>query len=272
MRPHAAGPLLTRVAELLGEAAQHDGLDATVGVVLTDEGIDLHLRPLAGGEHVLDVLFGFAAPPDWDAIGVLTAGRARPLDAQPGIASEDVIVVHLQARDGQSCSLVGPRSGPLQASQEAGAGRIVDVCRRCLGLATTPAVGSPLRWWTTRWLDELCGAPALESWRHEAQLVELFPGGRPFGAEQTFAGLARHGRLLEETCSWETLRQAVAAGAVAAPGIGAGAVSWMDAGMFARWAQGELPDPAALVVEVLTRLAPGLGQSLHQLLRQWGVV
>jgi hypothetical protein len=151
-------------------------------------------------------------------------------------------------------------------------GRLADVCRRCLGLPTAPPGIPVLRWWAAKWLDTLVAEPALESVRHEPQLVASFPGGAPFGPSHDLAALEHHGRLLEASCPWPALRHAAAAGAIDVAGVPAEVAAWMDDGMFARWAVGETPTCEAGLAELRTRLEPRLAGRLDTLLRRWGVL
>ena len=300
MRPDAPRRLLSQLADLLSTTVSGNGTDLVVGARFWPDGIDLHLHPGEGHCHLAEVLCGFDAPDDWDAIGVAARGRAvrlperrsRGVAPRPGarsaqqdhadpygragsgrpLAAAPVVVVHLQARTGPSRSVVGPPGGPFEAMSGPPAGRLADLCRRCLGLATAPPAMSVLHWWAAQWLDRLAGEPGLESARHEPDLVASFPGGAPFGPSRDLAALEHHGRLLEASCPWPALRQAAAAGAIAVTGIDAGAADWMDDGMFARWAMTEAPSCRSGLAEVRERLEAGLADRLEHLLHRWDVL
>jgi len=293
VRSDAPGRLLSQLADLLSAAVPHDGTDLVVGARFQPDGVDLHLHRGDGHHHVADVLCGFDAPAEWDAVGVVARGRAHRLDPDRhdpdrhdpdrpragrapgrlnGPGPEPVLVVHLQARSGASRSLVGPPGGPLEPMSGRATGRVADVCRRCLGLPTDPAEVSVLRWWAAQWLDALVGEAGLELVRHEPQLVAAFPGGAPFGPSRDLVALEHHGRLLEASCPWPALRQAAAAGAIEVGGIPAVTAGWMDDGMFARWAVTEAPACDVSLAELRTRLDPELAARLDALLRRWGVL
>ncbi|MFN0025912.1 MAG: hypothetical protein ACKV2O_01830 [Acidimicrobiales bacterium] len=259
--PHRAD-LLAHLAEILGQTICEQGVDTTFGVLTDNEGVELYVRPAQRSEHVAEVLFGFDAPPEWSAIGVMATGRSTMLDQPPGQTRQAVVVVHLQARNGDSISLLGPPGGPLTASVSPGQGRIVDICRRCLGLATDPPIGSPLSWWVARWLDQLCAEPALELVMDERHLVSAFPGGKPFDTAADLASLERHARLLASSCPWSLIRSGVVSGALSAPGISARDAAWMDEGMFQRWAVGEVPSLLESLAELCPRLPEQMASAL----------
>ncbi len=270
MRSTTTARLLRRLAELLGQAVSDTGVDAAVGIELGPDGFEVHLRPADDHGPVTDLLRGFDAPASWDVVGVMATGMAYPLETGR-LAAEPVVVVHLQARVGQSCSLVGPPAGPLRRSTGAVGGRVADVCRRSLGLPTDPPRGTPLPWWAARWLDDLATGGGVERYRTEGELLAHFPGGRPFGPTQDLDALVSHGQLLAATFPWPALRRAAAAGAVSVPRIDADDAAWMDDGMFARWASGEVTPCAESLAELLPRLEPRLGYALSTTLRRWDI-
>ncbi len=265
MRSTHRADLLAHLAEILGQTISEQGTNATFGVVTTASGVDLHLRPTQRAEHAAEVLLGFDAPQEWSAIGVMASGRSTLVDEPPGHPYEAVVVVHLQARSGESMSLLGPPGGPLKACSTPAQGRIVDICRRCLGLGTDRPIGSPLWWWVARWLDQLCAEPALELVADERELVRAFPAGMPFDVVPDLASLQEHARLLESACPWPLVRWGVAGGALSAPGITAEEAAWMDDGMFQRWALGEVPPLLYSLAELRSRLPERIALALFGL-------
>ncbi len=260
--------LLANLADILGQTFCEQGVDATFGIVTEDHGVELHLRATQPSEHVAEVLFGFDAPPEWSAIGVMATGRSAMVHGPPSQRHQAVVVVHLQARSGESVSLLGPPGGPLKVSSSPGQGRIVDICRRCLGLGTDGPSASPLQWWVARWLDQLCAEPALELIADERQLVGAFPAGMPFGPVRDLMSLLGHARLLEASCPWSLVRSGVAGGALSAPGISAEDAAWMDDGMFQRWAMGEVPPLLHSLAELQARLPERMGLALLGLIAE----
>lgn len=268
MRPAPRGDVLADVAALLGRAAVDGSVDAAVGVRLLDDGVELHLRPTPPGGHPVDALLGFDAPPDWAAVGLVGGGRARVLD-HAGAAAEPVLVVHLQHRDGACTSLVGPTAGPLQPVTGPAQGRMVDLCRRSLGLPTDPPPSSTLRWWAGAWVDALCGEPALELAR-EADVVTLFPGWAP-SAVRTLDGLVRCGQDLAHRRPWSAMRRAAATGRCCAPGLTPSDAAWLDDGSFARWVLAAAIDLRCGLAELDLRLAPPLASGVRRVLQRWAV-
>lgn len=270
MRSLAQGDVLAQVADLLGTAAAPDRADAAVGVHLTDDGVELHLQAAPHGLHVAELLLCFDAPAEWDALGVVAHGRAYPVHAGRA-AAEPVTVVHLQSRCGATHSRYGPPGGAWQVD-DCAEGRVAELCRRSLGLPNPPPLVSPLQWWAAAWLDEVAATAAVELFRHERDLVELFPGGEPFGAERTLRALEEHGRLLDQSFPWPSLRAAVAAGTVDMPGVAPEEAAWLDDGLFSRFAVGGLAPADSLFEELRPRLLPALHGALGVLLRRWRVL
>jgi len=267
MHTREPGRLLAQLADLLGRAAAEEAVDAAVGIAIGTDGVDLHLRPIGCHVPAAEQLCGFDAPAHWDVVGIVARGLARPL-AAGAMPRGEVVVVHLQARSGASCSMIGAAPGPLQPAGAACGGRLVDVCRRTLGLPTDPPDTPPLQWWAARWLDLLVGVAGLELHRSGHELVGHFPGPPP-AAPADLDDLEAHGLRLGRTTAWSSLRAAAAAGTLAVPGITPGHAAWMDDGMFARWALDALPSCHTSLAELEPRLPPTLAHRLRRLLQVW---
>lgn len=269
MRSVARRDRLAQVAETLARAVSHRSADAAIGVRFLENDVELLINA-APPQHVIsELLLGFDAPATWDAFGLVAAAHAWDLDGDG--RRRRIHLVHLQARGGPSHTLLVDGSGASTLLRDGAEGRMADACRRALGLPNPPPSSSPLQWWATLWLHLLGSTPALESLHHEQELVELFPGGKPFGSERSLQALRRHGELLAETCPWSTLRAAAASAALEVPGISPEVAAWMDDGLFARWSLAELGDPSAALAEVVPRLALPLADGLCGLLAAWEV-
>lgn len=213
--------------------------------------VELGLLPLEPGQHPIEVMAGFLAPPEWQAVGVVTAGRSHQIeDGKPRLASEGerrpIRLTFLLDRGGHSISLVTPlgvTSEARRALHEPPDGALADACRRVLGLPTAPPTDGPEVWLTVRWLDQLLAVAVAEpgavcTWRAAAKLHPLVGSDDP----PTPAALAR---LVDDAVGafdWERLRRLAARGTGAEPGLEPAVAAWMDAGYFARHLLGaELP-------------------------------
>jgi len=145
----------------------------------------------------IDALLGFVAPAGWHAIGIVSTGRARPLD-DDGLprsvlrpsrraprAPEPARVVLAIARSGMSLSRVRVGARVFDTT-EAVQGRVADGLRRAFGLPTAPPPGTSAELWTTVWLDRIVEAavaadPArLRSWSEVAALHPAAGAASPF--------------------------------------------------------------------------------------------
>lgn len=248
---------------LLADLLAEDLTDASrlaVGVVATDDGIELHARPLTTDDPVTE-LATIEAPAAWQAFGVATGGTAR-LAAEPDRPREPVRVVVLVDRRGQVTSAMtghGPLLGPDAAATtpdptHLDQGRIPDACRRVLGLPTAPPPVPPADLLVLRWLDALTTAglaqPGVVTWTQAAALLPDTTGA-----------------------SWSDLRRQTIRGVPVVDDIDSHMAAWMDDGMFAREALGRYP-AASLLLSLLTETLPPatLTQTLATLesLTAWG--
>jgi hypothetical protein len=103
--------------------------------------------------------YGFRAPAEWLAFGVLTSGTARHLDTDD-VAAIDVRVVYFLDRRGLEVSLAkaGDGAAPMLVDvigPPTVIGRVPDTCRRVLGLPTPPPDRDPQLLWALDWLDRV---------------------------------------------------------------------------------------------------------------------
>ena len=263
--PPASLPLdgLAVLAAVADARLDEEGVTSLLRVRLQHDDVELGWRPL-DGEHPVDTLTCFTAPADWWAVGVAATGTAHSLDGtRPSVRVHNV---HLVARDGTWASRLRPvHDGPdgddellTSASGDAldddgrPVGRIDDVCRRSLGLATPPPPADTSSYWAQRWLDAVVDAGGRRrrpwSW---PEVAELHPAAAAIGGDvDTPAALARTARRLAAWRDWPTLRRTCAAGMWEEPGIPADVADWLDDGAFARRAAGGYPELDELWVAV----------------------
>lgn len=103
------------------------------------DSLDLGMKLLPDGCHPVDELWGFVAPESWLAIGLVTYGWASPQsDARPSCHPERqrVRLTVVVDREGRQASTATFEDGSV--IDENGEGRVSDVLRLCLGVATAP--------------------------------------------------------------------------------------------------------------------------------------
>ena len=241
------------VATLAADAVDHgDTASCVFGVLSGPSGPTLRFVPLDGA-HPSAALLGWRAPRRWAALGFVGSGTARG-DVPGAIAR--VVVITAVARDGTSATALIGEEGPLPVCAEQGSGRLADLLRLSLGLATPQADQATMDLWSIVWLDRLLntalGALSPLSWDRAVRLHPLCPAGdapRPETAAGAFADheVAR--------CSWEQIRRLAAGDRAQLPGLTPADAAWLDAGSFSRWVLTELPS-AGQLAEALAELIP----------------
>jgi len=229
------------------------------------------VRPPSGAGPLHDLL-GWRAPADWAAVGVVGQSEARG----PGRADRGPVAL-LVTRAGVDVAFLRRDDGTTE-ELDPGRGRLLDACRRALGLATPPPAGTVAEMWEQRWLD---------------RLVEALAGGEVDGADDAaalhpLAGLLGPGDDLASVAwsrlaraSWADLRWLASGGGGAAGDGGDGGdggddealspelAAWMDDGMVQRWLTDGLPSRAELLEAVL-ELAPGpVLELVEEVLAAW---
>lgn len=238
--PHLASlladvPVASPVA--VGMCLVPDGFASTA-----DRGTKLSIDSFEAGSGQVEFLFrhldcadvvcalgGFVAPQRWDVFGIIAPARCTPADPaarhppdRDGGAPEhnDVTACALVARTGLVVSELRSVDGALVTAGPT-EGRVVDACRRALGLRTAPSTCGPRVWYLLLWIDRMLAAVL----------------GADLGHPPSWEALA----ALERTASpstWRGLRTACARGRIEVPGISPCGASWMDDGMFGREAIG----------------------------------
>jgi hypothetical protein len=243
---------------------------------MNDEGIDVGMRLIGDlDDSVVSALTGFTAPADWLAIGVSTGGNAYLVD-EGHDARRRVRLVHLVSRTGLSASVVrlAGEEPRLITNVEDGSvvGRVDDVCRRALGLATTPA-GSTLEYFAAMWLERLLQVDATpttwEAVAAEHPAVRVFAESRSERLVDVSEGIVRFGTILSDIESWPALRRACCAGRLHYHDVSPTVARWLDDGAFSRWVLGAYPPLDQLVAAVCELLSPPLAERVHDALRDW---
>ncbi|HUP87163.1 MAG TPA: hypothetical protein VM143_16030 [Acidimicrobiales bacterium] len=282
---------LDRLVTLLDAACHDEGwhqphrLVSVETTASTSDDDDSHATPslsfgfrvLGAGEHPLDHLLGFVAPPSWTAVGLVCFGWASPpaADGGSGRPSEHpdrrrVRVVTLLDRRGDERATATLDDGMVV--DEPGAGTVSDALRRCLGLPTpAPPVGSG-ELFAAIWLSSIAAAGRRLTWGEAAALHPAMrlsvDGGRRRQAEE----LVSCARALHRAMPWGELRLRAASGRRdIGVGVAPDLAAWMDDGMFSRWVLGGLPPFPPLLQRCSTVLAPEVLRRVRRALRAWNL-
>jgi hypothetical protein len=234
--PH---PLLVEISDL-------DAADGRVCIELTSLEAD---DPV---EHLL----GVQARPYVEVIGIAAGGRSHrlDLDVEAAVAGR---VVHLVDRSGTSITRMVPDQGrPLVVgpSGEVQQGRMADVCRRALGLATAPPPGDCVSLVIDLWLGRVIAAATERPHLTWDEVVGMHPVAH---TPCTPALLAERTVDIGRRIGWSTVRQGYIDGDIDGyGGIDASIAEWMDDGMLSRWLLGTAPPWTSLLEMVDARLSP----------------
>ena len=205
------------------------------------------------GATPIESMCGTTAPPQARMVGL--AAPAMTTRRRDGHGREGH-VVHLVDREGVSATALRDDGeittfGPDRAPQS---GRVPDACRRVLGLPTEPPDTTMTGFVFTAWLVVLSGRESTLDWR---AAVALHPVAPSLPNDPTAAQVADATREMGEAMDWDRYRKVTAAiGGFPFGATGAAVAQWSDAGLFARWAVDELPDPADALHHLADRLAP----------------
>ena len=284
---------LTELAKELSSPERHDVLPLVIGVsCLESDTVSLHI-PEKPPEDVVETLFGFVAPPSWDALIVVAHGRAYC----DGEEEDDVTVGYGLGRNGEEVSVLHRKTEVLVSTLSA-EGRVLDCCRRAFGMSTPPAQEGIVELFIASWLGRIFRAAGgdigdwsdeASRWGDEASRYEVSQQAQSLGsvAALDWPSLAKLHPLIEESdtaqsdilspedigtrarelCrngSWSRLRGAVASGEMPHSSITSEQAAWMDDSMFARWCLAAFPDSN----ELAGRLGELLTTELHQKLME----
>ena len=222
--------LIDAITAPQGFAGPH--LLVKVESTLDPDEFELGLKPMPDDAHPVDELWGFEAPPSWQAIGVVTYGWCGPMfEGRPSLHPDRrriraTIVVD---RSGRQASTAALDDGTV--IDEPGEGVIGDVLLRAVGRPTAPP--PPLEHLADiLWLQEVLDAEAPLSWAAMRQLRTA---------------------LIAADTSWSRLRRLAATRPEWAH-----ADPWMDDGFFARQLLASLPSVDELMGALAERYPPAV--------------
>lgn len=244
---------------------------------------DLELRiPPERAGNVVDALVGVDAPSDWSAVGLLSAGRAHHLGGDVDLAvpvpavtaaPRRVRIGHFVARTGTCVSFLRFAGSEAVFDNDRHEGRIDDVCRRMLGLATAPPGVTVEAYWASLWMQQVLavsqgGDPEAARW---GRIALLHPAAAGCGAPPSVPRLVERGLGLAVAAPWALLRVRAARGTLEMPGIDPASARWMDEGMFSRWVTADLVPLGRLRAAVADSLPPATAEAVEVALRGWGL-
>ena len=160
---------LTELAKELSSPERHDVLPLVIGVsCLESDTVSIHI-PEKPPEDVVETLFGFVAPPSWDALIIVAHGRAY----SNGEEEDDVTIGFGLGRKGEEISVLH-RKTEVVVSTLSAEGRVLDCCRRAFGLSTPPAQEGIVELFIASWLGRIFRAAGgdIGDWGDEANRWE----------------------------------------------------------------------------------------------------
>lgn len=240
-------------------------------------------RTLDEGQHPLDLLLGFVAPPAWTAFGVVCFGWAAPgtdvdmarhsmAGSRPSLHPDRlrVRVTTIVDRRGRERATAALEDGTVV--DEPGAGAVTDALRRALRVPTAPPPVGTEELFAAVWLAELAAAGRPLGWPEAALLhpaMRLLAAGYPRPQPEELISCARS---LHRAMTWEKLRTRAATGRFdAGPEIDKALAAWMDTGMFSRWVLGGMAPLPHLLGQCATALTPGVLRRVRRALRAWNL-
>lgn len=281
-RPHPTRDLeaLARQLDAIAEDVGWDVPPLLVG--LTAEGLDdvtppTPSPPAAGTEPVdlVAALVGFVAPPTWEAMAVVVQGRSWLLDDRSA-DPRPVRLTHVVDCVGAGASVLRHAGEAPQPRGDPGEGRLVDACRRALGLPTPPPPDDTTELWALLWMDNLVARVArgerprgLVAAARAHPAIEIVAEHDPHLLDEAIARLVRLGRMLGHQRSWPKLRAACAAGEWPVEDLTADGAAWMDDGMFARWVLADFPPLDEYLDELADLLPEGVVDAIADVLAEW---
>lgn len=279
-RPTRDLEALARRLDAIAEEAGWGSPPLLIG--LTDDGVD-DVNPPApvpgsSGTDPTDLvasLVGFDAPATWAAMAVVVQGRSWALDdgdADP----RPIRLTHVVDRQGGSASVMRHAGEEPVLGGAEGQGRLVDVCRRALGLTTAPPPEETTGLWALLWLDGLLARAArgeelagLVAAARAHPAIEMVADHEPELVDEAAHRLVRLGRLFGHARDWSHLRRAAAAGEWAVEDLAPEGAAWMDDGMFARWVTAGFPLLDDYLAELDLLLSDHVMAGVRGVLAQW---
>ncbi len=279
-RPSRDLEALARRLDAIAEEAGWGTPPLLIG--LTDEGVDDRNPPApvpgSSGTDPADLvasLVGFDAPASWEAMAVVVQGRSWLLDG--GEADPRPIrLTHVVDREGGSASVMRHAGEEPTLGGPEGQGRLVDVCRRALGLPTAPPPEVSTGLWALLWLDGLLARAArgerlggLVAAARAHPAIEMVAEHEPDLVDEAADRLVRLGELFGQARDWPHLRQAAAAGQWKVEDLDPEGAAWMDDGMFARWVTADFPLMDEYLAELDALLSEHVMAGVRGVLAQW---
>jgi hypothetical protein len=260
-----------------------------IGVHQSDSGVELAVRPLPGPDPIRS-LYGFVAPPEWFAFGVVASGTARRPGPAPSRRPTDrtslgrvhfgMLVTRLgeQVVAARGDDDVVEQIHRIEPSDHSGRGRIPDTCRRALRLSTPPPDGDTAELWATLWIETLLvrslGDPRPIPWTDAIRAYPAFEAvvdGDPDLCSLVGDHLVELGQATRRAWPWDHLLASSAAGLVPACGVDPDWARWMDVGMFSREVLGQFPSLIDLLADLQEILAPDVMARIRHCLDAWGL-
>lgn len=238
-------------------------------------------------DRVMERMYGWTAPEECWAVGVVADAWARPLvdpgpgglRAAPGDGERQRVRTRcLVSRHGEVVSRLHLADGRVVEDRPS-TGRTLDAMHRCVGLPTPPPERPSSDLLTLVWLAEILAAAGVQgAWRRRISWPEavgvhpavraLQEDGHEVPLDHVEQVLAAAGRAW----SWSRLRELASGGSWLSDLVPAGLAGWMDDGMFSRWVLGSAPPLLEVLAEVRAAVPVPVGRQLQRCLAGAGIV
>lgn len=274
---------LTELVEELSSPDRPDVLPLIVGVSdLEADTVSLHV-PDEAPNDVVEALFGFVAPQEWDALIVVAHGVAYS-ESEKG---DNITIGYGVGRKGEEVSVLR-READVMVSSLPAEGRVLDCCHRAFALSTPPAQENIVELFISSWLSRIFratggdsttdGEAGAEEVRKSDDLeseilgwpllVKLHPLIEEEGGYLSPIDVGIQTRELCQKGSWGRLRRAVETGDMSHSSITSEQAGWMDDSMFARWCLAAFPDSEELADRLYELLPAELYQMVMECLEE----
>ena len=274
---------LTELVEELSSPDRPDVLPLIVGVSdLEADTVSLHV-PDEAPNDVVEALFGFVAPQEWDALIVVAHGVAYS-ESEKG---DNITIGYGVGRKGEEVSVLR-RDADVMVSSLPAEGRVLDCCHRAFALSTPPAQENIVELFISSWLCRIFratggdGTTDGEAGAEEVRksddleseilgwplLVKLHPLIEEEGGYLSPIDVGIQTRELCQKGSWGRLRRAVETGDMSHSSITSEQAGWMDDSMFARWCLAAFPDSDELADRLYELLPAELYQMVMECLEE----
>ena len=289
--------LLTEAVEAT-LAGDRDHPPTLVAATTDGDILELRLKPLA--DHPALELEGFVAPPSWWCLGVVSEGRARPLDPiEPLVTGSSsapypIHLAHVVTRSGATARVLRDRrtdevsvhteaTGPDRRDEPdtIEAGVIDDYVRLALRLPTSPPRSGTTELFAAMWIHLAMNQVALHRlldapWATVAALHPVLDIAAQVGDDHLGGWAVEHlveaGELLAQSHPWARVRATCQEGIGPVGGRAAELAGWLDDGAFSRLVLSNLGPMEDLLADLHHLVRPEVHARMVDTVASWGLL